>query len=163
VWCFTLKRERNVREERRNPVKRILAVAVGLAIYVLITYSHASENQMDMKISVKASGKTTVFELNDSPAARDLYAQLPLRIAVENYSNNEKIFYPPKKLDISGTPPADARAGTLGYYAPWGDVVMFYGIFGSAAGLYELGHATSGSAHIPAMSGTIEIEKDDHR
>jgi hypothetical protein len=31
---------------------------------------------------------------------------------------------------------ADARTGTLAYYAPWGDVVMFYKEFGTASGLY---------------------------
>ena len=120
---------------------------------------NASETKTAMQISVKANGKTTVFELNNSPAARDLYAQLPLSIIVENYGNNEKIFYPPEKLNISDTPKADAQAGSLAYYAPWGDVVMFYVRFGSAAGLYELGHAISGSEYIRGMSGTIQIEK----
>jgi hypothetical protein len=142
-------------------VKRILSVFVGLTICSLIAYSNASEKKTAMKISVKANGNTTVFELNNSPAAKDLYAQLPLSIAVENYSNNEKIFYPPKKLDTSGTPRADARAGTLAYYAPWGDVVMFYGSFGSAAGLYELGHATAGSEHISKMFGTMQIQRSN--
>ncbi|HOP46552.1 MAG TPA: cyclophilin-like fold protein [Desulfobacteraceae bacterium] len=120
---------------------------------------NASEDQKAMKINVKANGNTTVFELNNSPAARDLYDQLPLSITVENYNNNEKIFYPPEKLDTTDTPQADARAGTLAYYAPWGDVVMFYRSFGSAPGLYELGHAISGSEYIQGMSGTIRIEK----
>jgi hypothetical protein len=141
-------------------VKRILSVfVVGFIICTLIAYSNASENQMAIKISVKANGNTTVFELNNSPAARDLYAQLPLSITVENYSNNEKIFYPPKKLNTTDTPQADAQAGTLAYYAPWGDVVMFYGRFGSAAGLFELGYAISGSEYISGMSGAIRIEK----
>ncbi len=120
---------------------------------------NAPETKTTMQISVKANGKTTVFELNNSPAARDLYAQLPLSISVENYSNNEKIFYPPKKLNTNDTPQADAQAGTLAYYAPWGDVVMFYGSYGSAAGLYELGQAISGSEYISGMSGTIQIER----
>jgi hypothetical protein len=54
-----------------------------------------------MRITVNSKGKTTVFELNNSPATRDLYSQLPLTISVENYSNNEKIFYPPEKLDTT--------------------------------------------------------------
>jgi hypothetical protein len=112
-----------------------------------------------MKIHVKANGKTTVFELNNSSAARDLYAQLPLSLSIEDYSNNEKIFYPPEKLNTDDAPQADAQAGTLAWYAPWGDVVMFYRNFGSAAGLYELGHAVSGSEHIRGMSGKIQIEK----
>ncbi|WP_345986034.1 cyclophilin-like fold protein [Sulfurimonas sp. HSL-1656] len=112
-----------------------------------------------MQISVHANGNTTLFQLNDSPAAKALYDQLPLSIEVEDYGSNEKIFYPPKKLATEGTPPADAKAGTLAYYAPWGDVVMFYRAFGKAGGLYELGHALSGAEHIQSMSGTVTIEK----
>lgn len=115
--------------------------------------------QKTMKVRVTANGKTTVFELNHSRAASDLYAQLPLSINVEDYSDNEKIFYPPRKLNTTGAPQADARAGTLAYYAPWGDVVMFYDNFGAATGLYELGHAVSGREHINEMTGTILVEK----
>jgi hypothetical protein len=121
--------------------------------------SNASEVQATMKIRVTANSKTTVFELNNSQAARDLYAQLPLSIKVENYSDNEKIFYPPRKLNTTDATQADAKTGTLAYYAPWGNVVMFYGNFGSANGLYELGYAVSGSEHIKIMTGTIQIEK----
>jgi hypothetical protein len=119
---------------------------------------NASRSHKAMQISVKANGNTTIVELSNSPAARDLIAQLPLSITVENYSNNEKIFYPPQKLNTNDTPRADAQAGTLAYYAPWGNVVMFFGSFGSAAGLYELGHAVSGNEYIQGMSGTIQIE-----
>ncbi|WP_419659997.1 conserved uncharacterized protein, DUF369 [Desulfosarcina variabilis str. Montpellier] len=118
-----------------------------------------SKNQTAMVINVTTNGKTTVFQLNHSDAARQLYAQLPLSIKVENYSHDEKIFYPPEKLNTTDTPQADAKAGTLAYYAPWGDVVMFYKDFGAATGLYELGHAVSGSEYIKDMSGAIRVEK----
>ncbi|WP_319582537.1 cyclophilin-like fold protein [uncultured Pseudodesulfovibrio sp.] len=117
------------------------------------------KEEKTMQITVKANGKTIVFELNDSQAAKDLYAQLPLDIEVENYSSNEKIYYPPKKLGTANTPLVKgAKAGTLAYYAPWGDVVMFYGTFGSASGLYELGKAVQGGNDIPSLSGTLRIE-----
>ncbi|WP_432734495.1 cyclophilin-like fold protein [Maridesulfovibrio sp. FT414] len=119
-----------------------------------------STGEAAMQIKVHADGQEIVFELNDSQAAKDLYAQLPMKINVENYSSNEKIFYPPKKLGTGNTPLVkSARTGTLAYYAPWGDVVMFYGSFGSASGLYELGNAVQGSEHIRKLAGTIKIEK----
>ena len=62
------------------------------------------EGEMPMHISVTASGSTVVFELNDSQAARGLYEQLPMTVAVENFSNNEKIFYPPEELDTQTRP-----------------------------------------------------------
>ena len=76
---------------------------------------------------------------------------------MEDYSTNEKIFYPPGKLDASDAPVADAGKGTLAYYAPWGDVVMFYDYFGKGSSLYELGTVISGEEFIEALSGSVEI------
>lgn len=120
----------------------------------------AAGGKPDMIIKVISNGKVTEFRLNGSPAATELYNQLPLEIKVENFGGNEKIFYPPKKLSTADTPGADAKDGSLSYYAPWGNVVMFYEDFGSAPGLYELGEAVSGTEHISSMSGTIRIEKN---
>ncbi|WP_373073425.1 cyclophilin-like fold protein [Sulfurimonas sp.] len=111
-----------------------------------------------MKISIESNGEVTIFELNNSNASKDLLAQLPMNIEVENYSHNEKIFYPPKKLSTSNTPMANAKNGTLAYYAPWGDVVMFYKDFGSVSGLYELGRCIENCENIKNMSGIIEIK-----
>jgi hypothetical protein len=119
------------------------------------------EDTTAMRIIVKGNGRITVFQLNNSRAAKKLYAQLPLTVEVENYGDNEKIFYPPEELNTTDTPPADAQTGTLAYYAPWGNVVMFYDSFGAAAGLYELGRAVSGSEHIQEMSDTLTIHKGD--
>ena len=98
-----------------------------------------------------------VYELNDGTAATSLYEQLPLTMEVENYSTNEKIFYPPEELDTSDSPLAQAGAGTLAYYAPWGDVVMFYGDYNENSSLYELGQIVSGAELVSEMSGTITI------
>ena len=114
-----------------------------------------------MRICVKADQKEVVFQLNDSIAADELHAQLPLEIDVESFGSNEKIFYPPKKLSVVDAPVANARTGSLAYYAPWGNVVMFYGDFGKASGLYEVGHAVSGAEHIAGLGGTIRVEKAD--
>jgi hypothetical protein len=122
--------------------------------------SDSQKDSMKSTLIVSANGDTIVFELNASHAAKDLYRQLPLSIMVENYSNNEKIFHPPEKLSTDATPLVNhARPGTLAYYAPWGNVVMFYGSFGSAPGLYELGHVMSGKEHIHKLSGTMDITK----
>ena len=112
---------------------------------------------IQMKIRVKAGETAIDYVLNDSQAARDLYEQLPLTLEVENFSTNEKVFYPPEKLDVRDAPMADAGLGTLAYYAPWGDVVMFYDAFGRGSGLYELGEAVSGEEMIEMLSGTIEV------
>ena len=110
------------------------------------------------QISVTCGDTQVVYELNDSPAAQSLLSQLPLTVAVEDFSTNEKVFYPPQELDTSDTPLAEGGAGTLAYYAPWGDVVLFYDSFSANGSLFELGEAVSGVENIGQMSGTITVE-----
>lgn len=97
-------------------------------------------------------------QLNDSTAAKGLYEQLPLTLEVKDFSTNEKTFYPPKELDVTDTPVANADKGTLAYYAPWADVVMFYDYFGTGNSLYELGEVVSGKENIENLQGTIIVE-----
>lgn len=106
-------------------------------------------------------GNAVIFQLNDSPAANSLYKQLPLSIDLEDYAGSEKIFYPPEELDTSNTPTAQGPAGTLAYYAPWGDVAIFYSECNGSSGLYELGEAISNTELIPTLAGKAQIEAID--
>lgn len=114
-----------------------------------------------MKIRVTNKDRKIDFELNNSQAASYLYEQLPLTLKVENFSNDEKIFYPDKKLVTTDTPIADAVKGDLCYYAPWGDVVMYYADFGRASSLYSLGRALNNQNQIVKLSGQITVTKLD--
>lgn len=111
------------------------------------------------RIRIQSGESVICYELNDSRAAAGLYDQLPLTLPVEDFSTNEKIFYPAAKLDTTNAPLAEGGAGILAYYAPWGDVVLFYGDFNSNDSLYELGRILSGGEWIREISGTITIDK----
>ena len=104
---------------------------------------------------IAAQREEIVFRLNDSPAANAFYQQLPLSVSVEDYAGSEKIFYPPENLGTNDTPMAQGPAGTLAYYAPWGNVAIFYGECGGASGLYELGEVVSGAAAIAPSPGEV--------
>lgn len=104
------------------------------------------------------SGETAVtYALEDNAAADALLAQLPLTIEIEDYSTNEKIFYPPQALETAGAPAASGGAGVLAYYAPWGDVVLFYDGFSENASLFALGRAVSGAESIRDLTGTVTV------
>lgn len=117
-----------------------------------------SEEAETMKIRVTNEEYEIIYQLNDSTAAKGLYEQLPLTLEVKDFSTNEKTFYPPKELDVRDSPMANADKGTLAYYAPWSDVVMFYDYFGTGSSLYELGEAVSGKDDIENLNGMITVE-----
>lgn len=119
------------------------------------------EEKPEMKISVTDGQNTVIFQLNDTPAAKSLYDQLPQTLPVENYGGNEKIFYPPDGLDTADAVEGGGSAGGLAYFSPWGNVVMYYGPFGQYPGLYLLGEASSGEDQIGQLTGTITVEAVD--
>lgn len=104
------------------------------------------------------AGHMVQFRLYDNPAAEALYGQLPLTAAVEDFSTNEKMFYP-APLPVSGVPLSDAEAGEMAYYAPWDDVAMFFAPGRRNDSLYALGRAEEGLEDLQALSGQITVEK----
>lgn len=117
------------------------------------------QTETSMKIQVTDGSHTVVFELNDTPVAKSLYDQLPITVDVENYSSNEKIFYPPTALSTSGGKEGDCPVGTLAYFSPWKNVVMYYGAASRYSGLYLLGSAIEGKDQIKNLSGKITVSK----
>lgn len=152
-------------------MKRIFILAYSLMLIAALAACSTNGNDQQSVISpdlsirqiqiTTAEGNKVVFQLNDSPAANDLYQQLPLSIEVEDYAGSEKIFYPPEKLSIDDTPMAQGPEGTLAYYEPWGNVAVFYGECGGSSGLYELGEAIEGTEWIEHLSGKIQIGSVD--
>ncbi|MDJ0930935.1 cyclophilin-like fold protein [Breoghania sp.] len=93
-----------------------------------------------MRILCRFADQEFTVTLNDSRPARDLFSLLPLDLSIEDYSSNEKIAYPPRKLELGGSGHfSDGRAGDFCYYAPWGDIVFFYRDYSYAPGLVRLG------------------------
>ena len=137
---------------------RNLGKEEGIELISIYSKDIPEEKQEEiMRIKVTDGTIDVIFQLNDGSAAQSLYAQLPLIVNVENYGSNEKIFYPPEKLDTSDVVEGSGPAGTLAYFSPWGNVVMYYGSFGAYPGLYILGDATEGAENIQNLSGTITI------
>lgn len=173
--------KRPMKRERQFKMKRIYLCLIACLTVLAVLLSGCAGGQHDnemqsseqktvssdlqndkesiLQIRVGTDSESIVFALNDSSAAKSLYDQLPLTLPVEDYSTNEKIFYPPEELDVSNTPQAEGPAGTLAYYEPWGDVVMFYEVCNGANGLYLLGETISGTEQIENLSGEIRIEK----
>lgn len=93
-----------------------------------------------MQIAFTAGDTTLTATLEDSAAARDFVARLPLNLTLKDYAGIERIAYLDKPLNITGIPAGHkAKAGDITYYAPWGNVAIFGKGFGYASGLVILG------------------------
>ena len=98
-----------------------------------------------MKIRLRIDGKALEGTLLDNATARDFLSLLPLTLTLEDYASTEKIGYLPRKLSTAGAPAGvDPAPGDIAYYAPWGNLAIFYKDSGYARGLIRLGRIDSG-------------------
>ena len=120
-----------------------------------------------MKINLTLEGKTLAGTLHDTPAARDFASMLPLTLTLEDYANAEKISYLPRKLTTNGTSAGTGgSAGAIAYYAPWGNLALFYRDFRPAEGLFVLGKFDGGvdALSVPGkLTVTIEFLGNNDR
>ncbi|GAB1339792.1 hypothetical protein ACE1SV_63820 [Streptomyces sp. E-15] len=109
---------------------------------------------MDIRVSI--DGKPVDATLNDSPAAHDLASLLPLTLDLQDFHGTERIADPPRKLTTENAPaPQAPKTGDLTYYAPWGNLAIFYKDGPSASSdLLVLGHI---DADTDRLSGADRI------
>lgn len=140
-----------------NPV---LAAATALLLMISAATTASQRQGETMNIKMTVAGQIITAALEESQSARDFFAMLPLTLPLEDYAGTEKIAYLPQRLTTQGAPKGmDPQVGDITYYAPWGNLAIFYRDFGYSAGLIKLGHIESGLAHltaVPATSITIE-------
>lgn len=124
--------------------------------------SETENNERKLKMTV--NGQEIAITLYDTPAANSLYEMLPLKLGFEDYNDVEKISYLENPLTTDGEPSGcDPDVGDLCYYAPWGNLSVFYRDFRYSESLVMLGHIDSGLDIISGMTGnfTVTLEKTE--
>jgi len=110
-----------------------------------------------MKIRLTIGGQAFGATLQDSAASRDFLSLLPLSLSLQDYASTEKIADLPRKLSTEGAPAGTAAAaGDLAYYAPWGNLAIFYKPHGHASGLLKLGSMDAGAAPFD-VRGPVDV------
>lgn len=123
--------------------------------------SHASavsnQETRSMNIRLTIDGQVLSATLEDSAAARDFAALLPMTLDLEDYAATEKIAQLPRQLSTTGAPAGMTPAiGDITYYAPWGNLAIFYRNFGYSKGLVHLA-TLDGSAEAFRASEALEV------
>jgi hypothetical protein len=114
-----------------------------------------------MKIRMHVEGTEVTATLGDNVTSREFVSLLPLTLTLKDYAETEKVSDLPKRLSTEGAPPgADPSVGDIAYYAPWGNLAVYYRDFGYSDGLIKLGKIDSGAEALNRpgpLRVTIEI------
>ncbi|HEV7586768.1 MAG TPA: cyclophilin-like fold protein [Longimicrobium sp.] len=110
-----------------------------------------------MKIRMVVEGTPVTATLDDNETARDFAALLPLALTLEDYAATEKISDLPRRLSTAGAPAGTAAsAGDVAYYAPWGNMAVFYRDFRYSEGLVRLGKI-DGGLEVLQRPGSLQV------
>lgn len=116
-------------------------------------------------IRIRFDDGVLTARLRDVPASRELLAQLPLTLTFRDFNGVEKISRLPRGLSMDGVPAGDDPSPRdIGYYAPSGDLVLYYGDVGYWTGIVRLGRFDGDVDTIRDRTGefTATIERTDH-
>ncbi len=110
-----------------------------------------------MQIGITISDQRFTAILDDSAAARDLLAQLPVTVDMVDHGGVEKTGPLLGPLSLEGQPEgADPEVGDLGYYAPSNDLVLYYGDQSYFPGIVVLGRLDGDAAErLAALNGSV--------
>lgn len=107
------------------------------------TFHQQVEGMTKIRITVEGTEITAI--LDDNATSRDFISLLPMTLTLEDYSEIEKVSDLSKRLSTEGAPEGtDPSVGDITYYAPWGNLALFYRDFGYARGLVHMGRVESG-------------------
>ena len=152
-----------IKQNASSPARRRrLATLLGVVL-VLIAPARAAglspsgTEARTMKIRMTIDGQATTATLDDNATTRDFLSLLPLTLTLEDYGSTEKIAYPPRKLSTQGAPAGfDPDVGDITYYAPWGNLALFYKDFAYSSGLIRLGRLDAGVEALSAR-GSLNV------
>lgn len=136
------------------------AVAQNLPVDTAREITDEDGRQVKIRLSFGEAEATVIMD--NHPACQDFLSLLPLTLTFEDYNGTENISYLPRKLKTQGSPSScKPSVGTFAYYAPWGNLAIFYHDFRQSNGLVPLGQIVSGMEKLAGMHGdfSMRIEK----
>lgn len=113
-----------------------------------------------MKIRIDVGGTMIMATLDDTETSQDFVSLLPLTLTLTDYAETEKISDLPRRLSTQGAPSgSDPSVGDITYYAPWGNLALFYRDAPYARGLVRLGRI-DGSVDALRRTGSASAKID---
>lgn len=99
-----------------------------------------------------------LINIDPTPSGRDFLSLLPLELTLKDYNSTEKISDLPRRLTTQSAPPGiEPAAGTFAYYAPWGNLAIFYRDYRYSNNLLRLGVIESGLEKVRSQRGDFHV------
>ncbi|OCX43181.1 hypothetical protein A7X81_08030 [Campylobacter ornithocola] len=113
----------------------------------LICFNFLLGEQMQIKLLF--DDKELLIILEENETSKQFYNTLPMELKFSDFAKKEKIAHLPQTLNAKGNSTYKPQVGDLFYYAPWGNIGIFY----------ELQKANDDLVFLGKVQGDLEILK----
>lgn len=114
--------------------------------------------EQEVKIRFTDGTNEVIVLLNGSELSKSLVTQLPFTFDFEDYAHNEKNGTVPEKLTTDKNFEAECPKGSLGYFAPWGNLCLFFEVAPAYPGQYVLGTVEGDPDDIKKLGNKVTVE-----
>ena len=137
-------------------MRKLLFIHLILLVsFVTVCAQNPAQGGM-MKIKITIGNRKITAAMSDNAAARDFISLLPLTLTLTDYNRTEKVSDIPQRLSTAGTPSSYTPVtGDICYYAPWGNLCIFYRPFSNSSGLVLLGKIDNDGIEAFTVSGSL--------
>ena len=147
--------------EQINPLFVIIIFATLFSVNCTegkIVIGDTMSNINEYKIRIILNDKIIEATLENNPTSKDFVSLLPMNVELNDYAGTEKITYLSRKLSTENAPNGVTPSiGDITYYAPWGNLAIFYRDFGYSSGLIKLGKITKGIEELN-LSSSLKVK-----
>lgn len=136
-----------------------MTVIAGIALSASLGMETAAFAAEGRRIRIRMGDQSVTATLNNSEAARDLVAILPVSIQMRDHLRREKTGRIPKPLSERTQGSPTYEKGDLGYWRPGGNFVIFYrhdGLTIPSPGIVLLGKLDAG-AEVFDLPGSVNV------
>jgi hypothetical protein len=136
-----------------------MTAIAGIALSAASGMEGAASAAEGQRIRIRMGDQSVTATLNNSEAARDLLAMLPLSIQMRDHLRREKTGRIPKPLSERTQGSPTYEKGDLGYWRPGGNFVIFYrhdGLTIPSPGIVLLGKLDAG-AEVFDLPGSVNV------
>src|SRR4029450_4037621 len=114
--------------------------------------------KLGIPIKITVGDTVVTARLADNATGQDLAAELLLTLNFRDFNQVEKIAKLPRSLSMDGVPVGDdPDIGDIGYYAPSGDLVFYYGDVSYWNGIVRIGRFDTSMELIEHEEGNFQV------
>ena len=142
----------------KNFSKILLLFILTNTLVFCTTNSNKKEKiEKETKIKMSFDKQEIIVKIFDNKTSKDFLEQLPLTLEFEDFAGAEKIAYPNKKLTIDKSSSV-GETSDFCYYAPWGNLAVFYKGYGNDGGLVKMGIIESGKEKLIKIQNGSKVK-----